>query len=40
MHQCGLYIVIITRIITTIIGKRKLQEFIHPTKKPELKLLT
>lgn len=36
----NIYIVIITRAITTMIGNRRLQEFVYPTKKPELKLLT
>ena len=47
MHQCGLYIythiyiymVIITRSITTMIGNRWLQKFLDPTKKPKIKLL-
>lgn len=44
MHQCSLYIciyiVIISRAVTTMIGNRRLQEFLDPTKIPEIKLLT
>lgn len=33
MHQCGQYLVIISRAITTTKGNRRLQESVYPTKK-------
>lgn len=43
MHQCSLYIciyiVIISRAVTTMIGNRWLQEFLDPTKNTRNKIV-